>query len=183
MDQFLEHLINIGIRKVIRIGGQSKSTLIQDHNLRNVGKEERKTRAESWMVRGKYEDLSESTKVAAQILNNLRGIRKSIDWKSLEQHLANRYSEIHAQFPRVDEDGYEYVGQHPFDIWRSTDISGTRIRQAAQQIGQTLGISGLLAKATANAYSLTHMERQRLIDHWVRELHDDEVDGLFQIVH
>lgn len=183
LDQFLEHLITIGIRKVIRIGRQSKSTLMQDHNLRDVGKEERKTKAENWMIRDHFGDIAGYSREAAYILDTIRSIRQSADWRSLEKHLASRYSEIHAQFPRVDEDGYEHVGRHPFDIWRSTDITGVRTRQTSTQTEPAFNVDNLLAKATANAYSLTYMERQRLMYHWVRELHDEEVDGLFQIVH
>jgi hypothetical protein len=156
---------------------------MQDHNLRNVGKEECKTKAENWIIRGHFVDLAGHSRDAAHILNTVRGIRKSADWRSLEEHLASRYSEIHAQFPRVDEDGYEHVGRHPFDIWRSRDIPGVRTGQNSTQTESAFNIDHLVAKATANVYSLTYIKRQHLIYHWVRELHDEEVDDLFQIVH
>ncbi|KAF2995894.1 hypothetical protein E8E13_004750 [Curvularia kusanoi] len=183
LDQFLEHLIKTDIREIIRIGSQSQSTLIQEHNLQHMGQEERKTNAENWLARDKYRDIDDHTRDARSILRNLRSFRRVADWSVLEAHLTTRYPKIQAQFPRVDEEGYELVGQYLFDSWRSTDNSGARSNRDAAQFEQASDLEHLLDKATRNVYSLSYGERQHLLYHWVRELHDEEVDGLFQIVH
>jgi hypothetical protein len=126
----------------------------------------------------KFDDLSEHTRDATHILNTLRGIQKAANWVALKEYLATQYLKIHAQFAQVDEDGYEHVGRPRFDVWTSKGI-----RQPAKHVQPASDLSSLLKKAAANAYSLTHLERQRLVDHWKHELYHDEVGSLFQIVH
>jgi hypothetical protein len=58
LDQFLEHLIEIGIERVIRIGGQSKSKVLEGKNLRVVSQGEAKTKSERYQVAKTYEELS-----------------------------------------------------------------------------------------------------------------------------
>ncbi|KAJ6125980.1 hypothetical protein N7471_010473 [Penicillium samsonianum] len=47
LDQFLKHLLDVGIQKIIRIGGRSQATELEGKNLRVVSKDIRKTRVES----------------------------------------------------------------------------------------------------------------------------------------
>lgn len=83
----------------------------------------------------------------------------------------------------MDEEGFEIVGRHPFDIWATTgDMDGAAFLNNAQS-PSTININLTVQTATNDAQRLTHRERRALLAHWVSEMYDEEVNGLFQIVH
>ena len=105
-----------GILKTIRVGGQSRSELLENHNLRNITQTEAKSKHESWQAATVYQKLDEYEAKSKRILGRLHGIRKRVEWKYFERHIARNYSRIHTQFNPVDGDGFTFVGPHPFDI-------------------------------------------------------------------
>jgi hypothetical protein len=44
LDQFLEHRINTRILKSIRVGAQSRSKLLENHNLQNITQTKEKSK-------------------------------------------------------------------------------------------------------------------------------------------
>ncbi|KAF9729289.1 hypothetical protein PMIN01_12979 [Paraphaeosphaeria minitans] len=179
LDQFLEHLLEIGIDKIVRLGGQSHSNLLEGHNLRKVSQAESKTRSEGYILGTSYSALEvEST-----------GINKSLkkvhiagrgDWKQLQFHLYRRHPEIGRQFAEADEDGFEIAGRHPFDIWASTGTTGFDIAGGHLQTLPTY--DDLLEKAKRNVHSLTRAERDRIRNVWVQEVRDIALDDIFERV-
>src|SRR2546430_1411631 len=101
LDQFLEHLIETGINKIIRIGGQSKSTILEGKNLRLVSKEETKTKSEGYLLARTYKALEASEESISRQLGYLHSAQKRLGWDSIRRYLASNYPRIHAQFARV----------------------------------------------------------------------------------
>jgi hypothetical protein len=62
LDQFLEHLVDIGVRKLVRVGGFSKSKKLESHTLRVVKDSETKTKSEKYLAAMSYKDLEMKTK-------------------------------------------------------------------------------------------------------------------------
>jgi hypothetical protein len=116
LDQFLEHLVAIGVDKIIRIGGQSQSTILEGKNLRIVSKGETKTRSKGYLLAKTYKELEELEAEITNQLQHLHSAQKHPDWYSLRRHLAINYPYIHAQFNSVDADGFKSVRRSPFDI-------------------------------------------------------------------
>jgi hypothetical protein len=79
LDQFLEHLIKIGLIKVIRVGGQSYSEMLKGYNLRDISKTETKTRIQSYETAMAYKGLEECEKEATKLLVRLHGIYRKRD--------------------------------------------------------------------------------------------------------
>ncbi|KAL8734448.1 MAG: hypothetical protein Q9181_003186 [Wetmoreana brouardii] len=156
LDQFLEHLVQAGISKVIRIGGQSRSTVLEGKNLRVVSHGESKTKSEGWHLAVIYKALEEQEITIKKILATLHKIHKRPDWASLKHHLARSHRHIHAQFSRVDEDDFTTVGREPFDIWRTQNIP--------------------------SVHSISSEYKKRLVEHWIREIRDNAIDDLFEAV-
>lgn len=182
MDQFLEHLINVGVTKIIRVGGQSKSQILENHNLRKLKRTESNTRTEKSQAWQAYKTLDEAKRNANDLLDELRHIHRRVEWLHLKYHLLEDYSEIYYQFKRVDEEGWQLVGRHPFDLWSVTDIMGHTSKPATlhQQTATTIG--DIIQRATANIWALNNLERRALIAHWIGEIHEAKVGELFEIV-
>ena len=79
LDQFLEHLSKVGIDKLVRIGGQSKSTILEGKNLRVVSKNESKTKCEGYAVAMAIKTHEAQEKVIKSVLSALHGSQKRRD--------------------------------------------------------------------------------------------------------
>lgn len=182
LDQFLEHLLNTGILKIIRIGGQSRSESLENHNLRNITQTEAKSKHESWQAATAYRTLGEHEAKSKHILGRLHGIGKRVEWKYFERHIAQRYNHIYIQFNIVDRDGYTVVGRHPFDLWASGDASDDPSVAHPGTASTTLDLASIVQKAGRNVQSLSYAERRRLIEHWSQELQRDAAEEFFELV-
>jgi len=83
----LEHLIEIGIEKIIRIGGQSKSKILEGKNLCVVSQGEAKTKSERYLVAKSYEELGNKERLITKVLGSLYATQKRPDWANLRTYL------------------------------------------------------------------------------------------------
>jgi hypothetical protein len=173
LDQFLEHLIKVGVEKVIRIGGQSRSTILEGKNLRVVSQGEPKTKSEGYLLAMTYKALEFQERLIRRALGLLHSTQKQPDWANLQTHLARKHPRIYSQFSRVDDEGYKTVGRDPFEIW-SHDESKTS--------NDTSTLQSLLDVATRNVHALSRLDRRRLVEFWAEEIREDTTDQLFELV-
>ncbi|PPJ52383.1 hypothetical protein CBER1_10920 [Cercospora berteroae] len=182
LDQFLEHLIATGIRKIVRIGGQSRSEALEGHNLRNVTKSESKSRQEGWQVASAYRALEEHENRSGRILGRVHGVRKRPEWRAFQHHLARKHRRICEQFNTVDVDGFNAVGRHPFEIWTSgikqEDDAITTRAPSARAVDRTT----IVEKANRNVQALSYSERQALVGIWTKEIQEDAAAEFFEVV-
>lgn len=181
LDQFLEHLLEKGIRKIVRLGGQSHSTLLEDHNLRKVAQAESKTRAEGYTLGKSYDSLEQESQRIQRSLAQVHGANRA-EWKHIQFHLKRMYPSIHRQFRQVDDDGFEVAGRHPFEVWASqrnlpSNTTGTDQSKPALQEKEVL-----VEKAERDVYSLSRAERDHIRDIWAQELRDIALDDIFERV-
>lgn len=176
MDQFLEHLIEVGIEKIVRIGGQSKSAILEGKNLRVVSKGETKTKSEGYAVAMAIQAHEAQEKNIKKILGALHGSQKRRDWANIKAHLSSMHPLIHRQFDRVDKDGFTTVGGEPFDIWAREMLPEQSDGLSTEPIEQ------LLVEATANVYAVSAHDRKRLVAHWVESIWDEKSNELFDEV-
>jgi hypothetical protein len=73
LDQFLEHLVKVGIERVIRIGGQSRSAILEGRNLRVVSQGEAKTNSERYLAAKTYTALEDQARLIKRVLGLLHG--------------------------------------------------------------------------------------------------------------
>ena len=176
LDQFLEHLIEVGIEKVVRIGSQSKSTILEGKNLRLVSKSESRTKSEGYAVAMAIQAQEAQEKKIKKILSALHGSQKRRDWANIKAYLSSMHPRIHRQFDRVDEDGFTTIGGEPFDNWAGGRLPDESNGVSAKTIEQ------LLAQATRNVYSVSTHDRKRLVAHWVEDIRDEKSNELFDEV-
>ncbi|KAF2691044.1 hypothetical protein K458DRAFT_355487 [Lentithecium fluviatile CBS 122367] len=177
LDQFLEHLIKNGIRKIIRMGSRSRSEMLEGHNLRKVSQTETKTRSEKKQTHDAYAALNDHETTINCRLSQVHGMQRRLEWEDLDDHLSFIYPEIHNQFDRTDEDGFITVGRHPFEIWR-----GNADPRGGHASPRAMRIDALIQKATANVNNLSYPERCLLVEHWAREVQEEAKAQLFDCV-
>ncbi|KAL1792144.1 hypothetical protein ACET3X_009895 [Alternaria dauci] len=176
LDQFLEHLLDIGVNKLIRVGGMSKSKKLSNHNLRTLGDMETKTKSEKYMAALRYKSLDETEKEAGKTFAGLHGLSKRAQWHNLKGHIHEEYPKIYNQFRRFDDEGFQTAGRHPFDVWIADSETHHRPALSAEVLRQ------VVQKATVNVFSLSMQERSALIAHWISEAQNNKVSELFEIV-
>ncbi|KAJ4016271.1 hypothetical protein NW766_004463 [Fusarium irregulare] len=172
LDQFLEHLLGVGIEKIIRIGGRSVSEQLDGKNLRVVSKETPKTRVESQILGKTYKEQDSALKAAENALSPIHESRKGSGWDAIERHLMQEYPEIHQQFRRVDDEGFQTVSKDPFRAWLGPEppLTGDWERP----------IMEIISSAELSAYRLTSMERWRFVMYLFDELKERQLEMLHE---
>lgn len=179
MDQFLEHLLKIGIEKIIRIGGQSHSNSLENHNLRRVSQAESKTGSESHILGASYSALEEESDSIEKRFGRLHAVNSGT-WKQLQYHLSEKYPKVHRQFLRTDEEGFKVIGGHPFDTWAFKSISRHEVVEEHAQ--RRTEKEALIAKAEENVHSLSRSQRDTIRNIWAQEIRDIVLDDIFERV-
>lgn len=167
------------MKRIIRVGGQSKSEQLEGHNLRDVAKTEGKTRSETWQIAMAYKALEEYAQQARLTLAQLHVTSKHVEWKHLREHIQEKYPHIHNQFVGIDSDGYTVVNhRHPFDAWKPPKRATANLDANVS----TTDVDDILKRASLDIHSLSSAERCAIIDHWVDEVRFDEVAQLSMTV-
>lgn len=167
LDQFLEHLIEVGVDNVIRIGGRSRLPKLEGKNLREMSKQGNyKTKMECHTIGSTYDRLDRDARVIQSLLRQMHLRHKAgghPSWGSLKDFLQKQYSEIYNQlriFESADQDGFTIVGGDPLTIWLRGDLVQ---QENGQVLAEVLGDTDhLIKKATQNIHSLAVAERRGL---------------------
>ncbi|KAF2832889.1 hypothetical protein CC86DRAFT_414596 [Ophiobolus disseminans] len=181
LDQFLEHLIDVGVKKVVRVGGQSKSEALESRNLRDLKMAETSTKAEKNMVRNAHTESDDHKSKANGVLQELFLLHKGTGWLNLKSHIQMRYPDVYSQFNDSSRSGLQKVGRHPFDVWSTAGSMSHTTPQPVQYSQPTKSIAKIVCEATLNVNSLSHQERCSLITHWVEEASKAKIIELSEI--
>ncbi|PYI22896.1 hypothetical protein BO99DRAFT_377209 [Aspergillus violaceofuscus CBS 115571] len=117
LDQFLKHLLDVGIQKIIRIGGRSQATELEGKNLRVVSKDIGKTRIESKTLGMSYGKLEDCMKNAGYAMKPLHQSQKGLSWTAMERFLHREWPIIHEQLKRPDTEGFTTVTDDKLLNW------------------------------------------------------------------
>ncbi|KAI1423512.1 hypothetical protein F5Y12DRAFT_798354 [Xylaria sp. FL1777] len=169
LDQLLEHLLDDGVKQIIRIGSRSKSDRLEGVNLRSVAKSADRTKSEKsslWETR-KSLDLHEFS-----VSSSLKELKHCLGRPALEAYLDEHHPLHHQALfgTLVDEDGFEEVQRHPrqrVDQWLHGGY-------AAENTSVSRPEDLLL---TADLVTMTRSERHRLYNYWQKQIRDPIVRG------
>ncbi|KAK7755474.1 hypothetical protein SLS62_002403 [Diatrype stigma] len=166
LDQLLEHLLDAGVKQIVRIGSRSKSERLEKVNLRVVVEKSDRTKAEKHSVWVSECSLRDHTKSMNGLLDELRTCHTP---RSLQKYLEDRYPWYHNEFFGKDEEGYQMVGGRPnqtIDGWR---YGGNHDTSPPRQVDDLL---------RAKLWDMSHGERTRLYNHWLKDIRDPIVGGI-----
>jgi hypothetical protein len=158
LDQLLEHLVAAGVKQIIRIGGRSKSEVLEECNLRIVAQNSERTKHDKYSIAMRHKDLDET----GQRLNRtLEMINKMGTMSSLKNHLSRDHPQHYSQLlGQADDDGFIQPNQpfgKCFHKWLSSGVPSVQVRPNRDLVKLPLS-------------SLSHQERLNLYHHWVDEI-------------
>jgi hypothetical protein len=162
---------------VIRIGGQSKSKILEGKNLRIVSQGREKTKSEGYLLATIYQKLEDQSSKITKALGRLHVAQQRPTWSNLKYHIQKNHRHLFAQFSRFDDEGFEAVGRDPFDVWIQTakdDILDEKLPLDEKR--------NLLGAARQNVNDLSPLDRSRLVGHWIKELREELTDDLYEMV-
>ncbi|KAF9919050.1 hypothetical protein BX616_002398 [Lobosporangium transversale] len=118
LDQFLEHLLDKKITKIVRVGARSKSERLEDYNLESL----MKSRDRSFGVRQSLRTAHVAWENACEKVKKLEKALRSeeLEWEYVEPYLFVSYPDLFEQFDRqpgyqgdddeLADDGFTVVG-------------------------------------------------------------------------
>ncbi|KAF2463801.1 P-loop containing nucleoside triphosphate hydrolase protein [Lindgomyces ingoldianus] len=160
LDQFLEHLLDGGIDRVIRMGSRSTCDRLGDLNLRIVSRNIDRTSDEK---KEEYARRRVMITDAAYVTEALRKLKLSNTCDGLKDYLRENHTEHHDQLWGVDEDGFEmisYSSDYIIRTWLHGKPTNSRTQQAERTIDEILA-------TRANVWEMPYNERRKLHAYWV----------------
>ena len=158
LDQLLEEVLDSGVTtQIIRIGSQSKSERLQNHNLRVAVQEFPKTKSEKhelWETFKRMDKLQTEFVAAANRLHNVRATT------SVQTFLKERYPNTYDQLSGEDEEGFQKVGRP--DAVLNAWLHGHPMSMFKQQLSN-ITAPDLHALPKQRRYALYHSWIQRMI--------------------
>ncbi|RFU80293.1 hypothetical protein TARUN_1969 [Trichoderma arundinaceum] len=158
LDQLLEHLLDDGIDKIIRIGSRSNSERLQALNLRVVSQSSDRTRSEKSSL---YNIEQELDGLHRHMEDSLNRLSTSDSPHAIKNFLAQNFPRHCDMLFGRDEDGWERVADKPHIIMRRWLAGGARESIQCREI-DTLRYTGLL--------TMTNAERRVLHQHWLNSI-------------
>lgn len=174
LDQFLEHLVEIGVEGIIRLGSRSNSEVLKRKNLKLASQNESKTKSEGYGVWTNRQKLAETTEPIEKLCAQL-GLCMEPTWDNLKQYLADTYPLIYSQFSRFDDEGFQTVGRDPFSTWQNTGA-------VFNENYTGLDIDSILALAEKDVHKLFAIDRRHLVDWWISNIQKNITDDLFESI-
>jgi hypothetical protein len=173
LDQFLEHLVDQGIDKVIRIGSKSSSEAMEGKNLRAIAREADKTGGENYTLGTCHSSREEMEKNLQKKFGALQALNRRY-WGGFDYHLRRMYPGIHAQFSGKEAEGFITQEKVPdrFKRWVQESTKGNT------QIHSLGRLQDIIEKAKRNVWSLSDNDRKTLMNHLMQEIRERIIDGI-----
>ncbi|KAJ6003313.1 hypothetical protein N7451_005860 [Penicillium sp. IBT 35674x] len=179
LDQFLKHLLDVGIQKIIRMGGRSQATELEGKNLRVVSKGIGKTRVESQTLGMSYGRLEDCMKNAGYAMKPLHQSQKGLSWAAIEHFLHRKRPIIHKQLERPDTEGFTTVTDDKLLNWLGAKSMKTQKEQNESEVDD-VRLEDLTRAANENIHSLSIPERRILALSWFKQWQEIETASLFE---
>lgn len=176
LDQLLEHLLDDGIERIIRMGSRSKSERLEGLNLRVVAQGMNLTKAEKKQMYDLKQKLIEvetrTTRLLARLsdYDSLSSIRAYLD-----SHEEAHYTELFGG-TEVDEEGFKVVQRKVSNIVDHWLRGGSQPSRGPGSNSRDVAV----LKSTRLS-DMTQPERQRLFRDWLKNIRDPivaEISGL-----
>ncbi|KAL7619742.1 hypothetical protein AAE478_010284 [Parahypoxylon ruwenzoriense] len=165
LDQLLEHLWEGGVKQIIRIGSRSKSSLLETLNLREVGKDAERTKAEKHAV---WKHGTELSAVEGDIKTCLDRLKTATSTSKVKGYIKTHAELFHDVIFGVEEQGWTLVTPKDelsqLDNWINAGYS-------SKYPTRDIGVLKIL-----HPDDLTRQERVLLCDSWGSEMVTDIVE-------
>lgn len=169
LDQLLEHLLDDGTKRIIRMGSRSKSERLQDLNLSTVVRAFDRTKSEKTTLYRVEQTIRDVVRQTNDLLMELSG---SDSWRTVRNFLATTYPRQHEEVFGKTEDGWEMVNHQAekiIDRWRT---GGSHSETQSRQLD---------ALNQAQLSSIGHAERRLVYRHWLKSIRDSIISRIIKL--
>uniref|UniRef100_M4BLR6 Uncharacterized protein n=1 Tax=Hyaloperonospora arabidopsidis (strain Emoy2) TaxID=559515 RepID=M4BLR6_HYAAE len=172
LDQFLCHLLDAGITKLVRIGGQCKEPRLEDYNLKKMPKD-----FQRYELKLLYNTLDENADAIALKLKLLNEGTRRPTWTSLKQFLETNYPDTFDYFleryAELYDDDWDIAGcSDILDYWiQGMDIIALHRRDQRRQ-----GANDWMQ----NLWMWSLPKRQAALAEWVSAMRGELVEELIE---
>ncbi|KAL2877478.1 hypothetical protein SGCOL_007222 [Colletotrichum sp. CLE4] len=174
LDQLLEHLLDGGVKNIIRIGSRSKSERLAPVNLRAVARDMTRTAAEGRDLYKSIETLDVNT---SEIRDRLSNFSFSRDNEKIRLHLAEYYPAQHEELMGPTLPNYDDEGK-----WHTVSYSRGDVVKKWLAGGLPTNTTRPLRRLRHLKLSdLYHQERILLYQEWLDEVLKGEIDSLSRL--
>lgn len=171
LDQLLEHLLDNGMKDIIRIGSRSKSERLERLNLRVISDQMELTKAEKRQLFEAGRDMKALEAEADAVLSDLSDYDSlasvSLFLESFKPHFHNQLFGHQEPFVN-DDDGWETVGQKRAKNVVSEWLSGGSPVECGPR-GRPRTIQEL---QSVDLEQMSHSERSRVHQDWLKSVRD-----------
>ncbi|CCE27699.1 related to ECM32-DNA dependent ATPase/DNA helicase B [Claviceps purpurea 20.1] len=173
LDQLLEHLLDKGIEKVMRIGSRSKSERMVSLNLTNIVQGFDKTKSESHEI---GHAIGEIKRVCQDTVSSLRELAVSQSTATVKDHLQSfhpwHFIEL---FPPVDEDGWITVSNQ-----KPSSAIENWLKSGHEDLFKYRPVEDL-KNCNTNLWEMSSFERNILFKHWLQEIRSPIISTLLSL--
>lgn len=175
----MKHLLDVGIEKIIRIGGRSQATELEGKNLRIVSKDIGKTRVELQTLGMSYGEVEDCMKNAGYAMKPLHHSQKGLSWAAMEPFLRRKWPMIHKQLEQPDMEGFTTVTDDKLLNWLGVESMKAQKDQNESEVDH-VDLNGLTRAADQNIHSLSMPERRILATSWFKQWQENGTTALFE---
>ncbi|KAG6125729.1 hypothetical protein E4U12_007043 [Claviceps purpurea] len=173
LDQLLEHLLDKGIEKVMRIGSRSKSERMVSLNLTNIVQGFDKTKSESHEI---GHAIGEIKRVCQDTVSGLRELAVSQSTATVKDYLQSfhpwHFIEL---FPPVDEDGWITVSNQ-----KPSSAIENWLKSGHEDLFKYRPVEDL-KNCNTNLWEMSSFERNILFKHWLQEIRSPIISTLLSL--
>ncbi|KAG5958470.1 hypothetical protein E4U58_005363 [Claviceps cyperi] len=171
LDQLLEHLLDKGIEKVMRIGSRSKSERMVSLNLTNIVQGFDKTKSERHEI---GHAIGEIKRVCQDTVSSLRELAVSRSTATIKDYLQSFHPRHFLElFPPSGEDGWITVSNQKqssaIDNWLGSGREELFKSRPVQDLENT------------NLWEMSSFERGILFEHWLQEIRSPIISTLLSL--
>ncbi|CAG9977265.1 unnamed protein product [Clonostachys byssicola] len=166
LDQLLEHLLDEGVDRVIRIGSRSKSERLQNRNLRLVAKTAERTRTEGRELYIVQDEIRDIDRDLTKLIGDLADL-ESVE--TIKTHLRATSPRHFHQLFVIDENEWTEVTYKEKPSLAKWLQSGSHDRKQSRQ---------LVELQLVNLFDMSHLERRKIYNHWIETLRDPIIEKM-----
>lgn len=169
LDQLLEHLLDEGVDRIIRIGSRSKSERLQNRNLRVVAKTAERTKTESRELYIVQDEIRNINRDLTKLIGELADLESVETIKSHLRETSPRH--FHQLFVDDDKEWIEvtYKENRSLPKWLQ---GGSQDRKQSRQLAEL---------QLVNLFDMSHLERRKIYYHWVETLRDPIIEKMTEL--
>lgn len=168
LDQLLEHLLDDGIRGIVRIGSRSKSERLEQRNLRIMARRGDRTKYEGWEL---YNTGTEIQKTVKELKALFEDLAQSGTSDAIKEFLEVDNPSHHRELFGMDDEGWTLVkrkSENVIERWLWEGPSGTQCRHI-----------DILKQAKLS--DLNKVERSSIYKYWCKGVRDPIIREISQL--